>query len=185
MKIRAFTLIELMIVIGIMAVIVAMGIPMIYHTLHKEGLTKAVNDTVEVLGTARRLAILQGRMTEVIFHPKESRLEVAGGASPRPSANESEGAAPANTPAPDNSGLSAQLPSNVIIEMLDVNMSGIEYRDAEFVRVRFYPNGTCDELTMLLRSDQNQRRGISLEVTTGLASVLNDADLQKLAYGKP
>src|SRR5712671_4331869 len=39
---RAFTLIELMIVIGIMAVVVAMGIPMVYHALHKEGLTKAV-----------------------------------------------------------------------------------------------------------------------------------------------
>src|SRR5881227_3857148 len=58
----AFTLIELMIVIGIMAVVVAMGIPMVYHALHKEGLTKAVNDVEEVLGNARRLAIMQGAM---------------------------------------------------------------------------------------------------------------------------
>ena len=75
----AFTLIELMIVIGIMAVIVAMGIPMVYSALHKGGLNKAVNDVVEVLGTARRLAILQGTMTEVVFHPKNLSMEVAGG----------------------------------------------------------------------------------------------------------
>jgi hypothetical protein len=37
--------------------------------------------------------------------------------------------------------------------------------------VRFFPNGTCDEMTLVLRSDKNEWRTISLEVTTGLASV--------------
>ena len=29
--------------------------------------------------------------------------------------------------------------------MLDINLT--EYKDADVARVRFYPNGTCDELT--------------------------------------
>jgi hypothetical protein len=66
--------------------------------------------------------------------------------------------------------------------MLEINM--VPYSRAEFARLRFYPNGTCDELTMILQDDKNQKRGISLEVTTGLASVLNDADLHRLAYGR-
>jgi hypothetical protein len=56
--------------------------------------------------------------------------------------------------------------------MLDVNL--IEYRDADMVRVRFYPNGTCDELTIVLHSDGNEYRELSLEVTTGLISVTSD-----------
>ena len=166
-----FTLIELMIVIGIMAIIMGMGVPMIYRVFHKEGLTKAVNDIEEVLGTARRMAILQGTMTEVVIHPKELRLEVAGGGGGAGHAADAAGENP--VPAPAESGLSAQLSDHVIIEMLDVNMSGVEYRDAEMVRVRFYPNGTSDELKMVV-GDESKQFGIELEVTTGLATAVPD-----------
>jgi hypothetical protein len=56
--------------------------------------------------------------------------------------------------------------------MLDVNLN--EYKDAEEAEVRFYPNGTCDEMTLILVSDKNEWRKISLEITTGLASVETD-----------
>jgi len=57
----------------------------------------------------------------------------------------------------------------ITLEMLDVNF--IEYKDWEEARVRFYPNGTSDEMTIVLRSDQSEYRKISLECTTGLATV--------------
>jgi hypothetical protein len=60
-------------------------------------------------------------------------------------------------------------PDGITLEMLDVNF--IEYKDQEEARVRFYPNGTSDELTIVLRSDQNEYRKISLECTTGLVRV--------------
>jgi len=161
-----------MIVIGIMAVIMAIGIPMVYHALRKEGLIKAVNDVEEVLGNARRLAILQGAMTEVIFHPRESRCEVAGGSrGSRPSPTDATDSFEAPPPAPANSGLSAQFADHIKIEMLDVNLT--EYREAEIARVRFYPNGTCDELKLVLANEAKQF-GIELEVTTGLATVVPD-----------
>jgi hypothetical protein len=71
-----------------------------------------------------------------------------------------------------NSGLTGQFSEAIFIEMLDVNLT--EHKDDEEVRVRFYPNGTCDELTLILRSDKNEWRKISLEVTTALASVESD-----------
>jgi hypothetical protein len=52
---------------------------------------------------------------------------------------------------------------------LDINLS--EYKDSEWARVRFYPNGTSDEMTVVLHSDRNEWRKITLELTTGLASV--------------
>jgi hypothetical protein len=52
--------------------------------------------------------------------------------------------------------------------MLDINL--LEYKDADEARVRFFPNGTSDEMTLVLH-DGDQYRKITLEVTTGLASV--------------
>ena len=78
-----------------------------------------------------------------------------------------------SAPAATGSGLAAQLSDQVIIEMLDVNMSGIEFNDAEQVTIRFYPNGVSDEMKMIL-FDGRQRMGIELEITTGLASVVPD-----------
>ena len=44
--------------------------------------------------------------------------------------------------------------------------------DAEEAHVRFYPNGTCDELRIVLINLENREsRGIFLEVTTGLATI--------------
>lgn len=167
---KAFTLIELMVVICIMGIIMAIGIPFAYHTMHKESLTKAVSDVVEVCSHARARAILQGQMTEVVIHPKEGRLEVSGGSG---SSTAEDGAA-ANVTAslPNGSGLSAQIPNNLTIDMCDVNLT--EYKDSEMARVRFYPNGTCDEFTLILHSENNQFRKISLELTTGLADVESD-----------
>ena len=53
--------------------------------------------------------------------------------------------------------------------MLDINLW--EYKDSEVARVRFYPNGRCDEMTLVLRSSKGEWKKISLEVTTGLASI--------------
>jgi hypothetical protein len=59
--------------------------------------------------------------------------------------------------------------NHLTLEMLDVNLT--EYKDAEQAQARFFPNGTCDELTIILSSDQNEWYKISLEITTALATV--------------
>ncbi len=175
---RAFTLIELMIVIAIMLIVMTMSVPLVYKMWHKEALNKAVRDVVEVCSNARSQAILKGVMTEVVFHPADRRLEVSSppAAPPKPSPSEVWVPVEVETqpppPPPANSGLSAQLSEKITIQMLDVNLTA--YRDAEVARVRFYPNGTCDELNLVLLSDNGQQVGIDLEVTTGLANVVND-----------
>ncbi len=174
---RAFTLLELMVVIGIMGIILAMGIPSIYRVWHREPMSKAVNDVQEVCSHARARAILQGTMTEVLFHPREGRLEVVGGAPARAEPQPAVSPEDAPPPPPPNSGLAAQISERLFIEMLDVNLT--EYKDEEVARVRFYPNGTADEMTLILHSDNNEWCKISTEVTTGLTSVEFDPRLFK------
>jgi prepilin-type N-terminal cleavage/methylation domain-containing protein len=170
---RAFTLIEIMIVVGIMGIAMAMSVPIVYKVWRKAPMTQAVKDIVEVCSHARARAIMQGTMTEVIINPRENRLALAGaGSAPQPSPGQG-GAAAVGAAGTAGSGLSAQLSDQIIIEMLDVNMSGIEFNDAEQVKIRFYPNGISDEMRMLL-FDGRQRMGIELEITTGLANVVPD-----------
>src|ERR1035438_2877470 len=114
----AFTLIEIMIVVAIMGIVMTMSVPLVDKVWRKAPLRKAVADVVEVFSNARKRAIMQGTMTQVVLHPKENRLEVSGAASASRSSAE-EGGAPAFSAPAAGSGLSAQLSSDVIIQELD------------------------------------------------------------------
>ena len=150
---RGFTLIEIMVVVGIMGLIAAMGIPSILRMLQREGMRKAVHDLEEVCSNARGKAIFSGEPVYVEFHPNDGVYSIGGAPV------SGDGA---------QSGTSAKLPENIAFEMLDINLS--EYRESEWARVKFYPNGTSDEMTVIFLSDKNERRMIQLEVTTGLLS---------------
>jgi type II secretory pathway pseudopilin PulG len=156
-----------MIVVAIMGIMLAMGVPSILKAIRREGMRKAVNDVIEVCSRARARAILGGTQTEVVFHPLERRFEV-GASSVSRSTLDDNGAFTIEQPTPQPvSGLSGQLPDDITIEMLDVNL--IEYNQSDYARVRFFPNGTSDEMTLILRSPKSEWYKITLEVTTGLA----------------
>jgi prepilin-type N-terminal cleavage/methylation domain-containing protein len=153
---RAFTLIEIMMVVAILGLVMAMGVPGILAGLREEPMRKAVNDVVEICGHARAMAILSGKTTTVVFHPHDGTID--------------GGDAPAGAVSTRNSGqvtTSAQFENGIIIEALDINL--IEDKDAEIAGVRFFPNGTSDEMTLILHSGEDWRK-ITLEVTTALAS---------------
>lgn len=170
-----------MIVVGIMGVVLTMGVPIVYKAWHKAPMSKAVSDVIEVCSHARALAILQGKQVDVVFHPRQGRLEVGSpvvftSSQQTPTGGQAPSAAapPTSTAAVSGAGLSALLSDKVLIELMDINKLPHEFRDDDVAHVRFFPNGTCDELTLVLVSDQNERREITLEITTGLASVESD-----------
>ena len=163
-----FTLVELMVVIGIMGAILAMGAPPFFRIWKKEGMRKVLSEVCEVCANARRQAILQGKNVDVVFRPLEHRLSVSGGgAAPAPA----EGTPAAGKPSsPARSAWAATLPDDVIIEMLDINF--MEFNQSEEAHVRFFPNGTSWEMTLILHStSKNEWHKISLEAVTGLATV--------------
>ena len=146
---RGFTLIELMMVVLIMGIVMAAGIPSLMSSARKEGMRKAVSDVVMACEKARANAIISGTTTEVHFRPQDGTVSVKGG-----------------------SGFSEKLPENIAFEMLDINLA--EYYAAEDAAVRFFPDGRCDEMVAVLLSDKGERRAISLEITTSLATVYDD-----------
>lgn len=165
----AFTLIELMVVVAIIGLIAAMSVPSILQAFRKEGMRKSLSEVQQLLVDARTRAIYSNRTTEVIFHPAEKRMEIADAPadeSPVPLGGSSVNNA-GSTPAPPNAQGALVLPDNVDIAMLDINL--LDYGASEVAYVRFFPNGTCDELTLVLHSGDEWQK-ITLEFSTALAT---------------
>lgn len=144
----AFTLIEIMVVVAIMGIILAAGLPSLYGFFNKRGLRKTTSDIIETLQSARAAAIMSDSTAEVTFHPRAGTCETGK------AKNDYGGWAH-----------SAKF-QDCSVEMLDVNLH--ECKDFDSVKVRFFPNGTCDEMTLVLHSNNNEWRKISLEIMTGL-----------------
>jgi len=145
---KGFTLIEIMIVIAIMALVLAVGVPSIFRAAERDSLRAVVNGIVEACSMARAQAILSGQTQELIIRPLDGTISAPGMSEP------------------------VVIPNFVQIELLGVNF--VELQTAEEARVRFFPNGTSDEFTIVLRSDKNEWRKISLETVTALADVETD-----------
>ena len=153
---RAFTLIEIMIVVAIMGLVAAMGLPSIMKALQKEGMRKALSDVTDVCASARAKAIFSHQTVGVVFHPGERSFAVEGGGPGGGSTYVHE----------------SKLPDDVELAILDINLQ--DFGASEWARVRFFPNGTSDEMRMVLH-DHDDWRMIKLEFSTGLATV-SDVD---------
>ena len=148
---RAFTLIEIMVVVAIMGLVAAMGLPAMLKAVQREGMRKAVGDLLDVCTSARAKAILQNQKVAVVFHPADRTFSVQGGGA--------------------GGGVlvsSSTLPDGVELAMLDINQQ--DFGASEWAKVWFFPNGTSDEMTLVLH-DRDDWRKITLEFSTGLASV--------------
>lgn len=152
---NGFTIIEIMMVVAIMGLVVAMGVPAFLSARREAPLRKAVNDVMELASRTRSQAILKNENTMMVFHPASKSISSTDADTAK---SLSRNGQPAVT--------SVQLDDSVDIKMLDVNL--LEGKDVDEVDVHFHPNGTCDEMTLVLFSDGQYRR-ITLDPTTALA----------------
>ncbi len=152
---RAFTLIEMLMVVGIIAIIMAVGVPSFVKSLQKTPIQQAVSDVTEACSHARARAILHGVPFDLVIGTSQLTVQPVG-----TDAN-AEGSV---------GNFSVSLPESVAFKGLWVNRQNCIELETEG-RVRFYPNGTCDELIATLFSDQLEERTITLEITTGLSDL--------------
>ena len=170
---RGFTLIEIMIVIGIMAVVMAISVPSMFRTVEKDSIRKATQDVLDVFQRARTQAIVNGRPVQLVIRPREMVFTVMPLKKMELSeeeylAQELQTSLRQEEPVPpeQNQG-TMKLSERMRILFVGVNFVP-DLQEAEMVGVSFYPNGTSDEFTMLIISDRNESRLFQLDVPTAL-----------------
>ena len=156
-------MLELMMVVAIIGLLMATGVPAILSVTREAPMRKAVNDVMEICSQARAVAILRGQTVTVGIHPRTHEMDLGVGA-------EAIGASRMPSRVGGTSVNSSTFDSSVVIEALGIN--NLDYTDSDDARVRFFANGTSDEMTLVLSSGGDYRK-ITLEVTTALASVSN------------
>jgi Tfp pilus assembly major pilin PilA len=164
-----------MVAIGIIAIILSIAIPSVHQQLHQDSMRKAVADLTEACSQARSRAILNGVATELRIRPGDRSITVVESASqatgPTSGSTQGfEGDEIVEKPAGGSSVFSAKLSDHIYIEFIGVNLIP-NLHELDEVSSTFYPNGTSDELVILIRSDQGEVRKITTEVVTGIADV--------------
>jgi len=194
-KQSAFTLIEVMLVTGIVLLMLGWGVPNMLRALEKHGIAKATMDIMDGCKQARALAILKGTMAELVINTDNDSyaLYVRAASNPRLLGPENPGL-PEDMINPDpmtrNNSLKSRthfeeldgfrrtLDYNIALEEIWVNFVDLIKEGAGEARIRFFPNGTSDEfmVTVLLNDD---RRIIMLDPITGLPSL---SDPKHMSY---
>jgi prepilin-type N-terminal cleavage/methylation domain-containing protein len=146
---KAFTLVEIMMVVAILGLTLTMSVPAFWRTLKKEGMGKVESGLLLACQEARRAAIINNKTTDLVFRPIDRTFSVPGDNEP------------------------VEIPNDIIIESLGVNFH--EANKDEEARVHFNPQGTSDEFEIMLRGPDGGYRTIYLDCVTALARVENGA----------
>lgn len=174
---RGFTLLEVMIVVGMAGLVMAISIPFVQRTIHRDAVYQAVKTLDDACRNARALAILNNTYADLVIRPLDRAFDVrpgtvSSGLSAKTRASENVDRDGRPLPAPSAKALkpfSGELAEDVTIELLDVNF--VEHKNDEETHVRFQPNGTADEFTIVVRIGTTAWRKLTIDIVTGLPFV--------------
>ncbi len=181
---HGFTLIELMVAMAIASMMLLIAIPSI-RGVRKPPQVRATEDFVKGCREARARAILTGRPMQLVIDSQAGMMRVESAPTVLPHESPTGGPGPQETgySAPrieseTRTLFSAHLPDEVAFRRLVINLRNVfdarEQVDSgtTVAFVRFYPNGTSDDLLAEIMVDQSEVFRITLDVIVGEPTVV-------------
>lgn len=167
-----FTMIEILVVVAIMAIVLGIGIPSMFRVITKTPMAQAVSAFVEGCDKARGAAILDGVPSELIIDVEDGRLILSVRTAPQwthTGSEGEEGLVGGSKTLAGSGGFRTALSEDVVLRELFINQR--DYLDAsttqtDDARIRFFPNGVCDEMNVLI-SLGSEFQKIMLDPVTG------------------
>jgi len=165
-----FTLIELLVAIAIGLIILGLAVPVL-REIRRPPLTQATKDFLDACGHARNRAIMEGVPTQLVI--REAGAEISVEAAPYGVVGATNGVSPDSFVAnADQTGVGPSFlrridDPDVAFEAISVNQRS--FMEAPATAVRFFPNGTADQLDAVLSWRRSEARRLTVEAMTGLA----------------
>ncbi len=162
---RAFTLVEIMVVVAILGVLVGITVPAFKAFLDKAPLERAISDIEGMCRLARSEAIMKERPMDVILNDSGNTATLSTAARVVNEQDEVTGEFIRNTKEAetlDSVELEAEL------EIIDP----VPLLAGDDVRIRFYPNGTAETLELIV-SEGGEGYRLILDPVTGQTAVNN------------
>lgn len=179
-------MIEVMVVLGIAAMLITMSVPFIGGLFNENPIRDTTKNVMQLLEQARAQAILTGQSYEFVIRPEELLITIRPSAKaptqgapdtigflpPEESFYQDDPEAPPGAARKPGKTSSASMHPEVIIETISVNYR--EMMGMPEASVRFHPNGTSDKFTFIFHRGQDEYRLVRLDMMTGLAEFETD-----------
>ncbi len=165
---HAFTLIEIMIVVAIIAIVMTAGIPTMWRAISRDDQARAVHDLIEGAKSARDHAIITGKPYDLVIIADTRTINVEPSTKP--------GAATAASLVSTDKGSGSTItdfPRSLgqEVKLTDLFVNNVEFESNDEdpdLRVRFFPNGTCDEFMVVLKKPNDTgERFLGTDLVTG------------------
>lgn len=172
---RAFTLVEIMVVVAVMGLLLGISIPAFRKIMNKAPLEQGISDVESLCRQARAEAIVGQQAMDVVFNESEEIVALTAAARV------------INAPDPFTGLMIKTTEETQLIDQvaLEVDLQIIEPEPDEFtldeIRIRFYPNGTSETLALRVAGD-DEAYLLTLDPVTGRTTVVPYTDKALDAY---
>ena len=170
-SLRAFTLVELMVVIIVLAVIAGAVVPNLSAPLETTRLDAAARRVADLMDYCYANAAATGRVHGLIYLPGARRFEIVAEEPIDPQSPSSD-QPPELVPAILPGLLNDPLPEGVLIESAGVYEDDLDVVNEERLRLLFFPDGTTEFATLSLVNDAGDRREVRLGGVSGTITIV-------------
>ena len=161
---RAFTLVEIMVVVAVMGLLMAISIPAFRNIMKKAPLEQGISDVETLCRQARAEAILKQQAMDVVFNEAEEIVALTTAAR----------VVAGPDPVTELMIKTIEETRLIVQVTLEVDLQIIAPEADEFtldeVRIRFYPNGTSETLALSV-GDGGEAYLLTLDPVTGRTTV--------------